>query len=204
MSDVNITIGNYQIISPIAQGAFGRVYLARHRVLSNRQVALKLMHTIPFSSAEEHEQFLQEAHILERLKHPYILPVLDVGVHEDVPYIVSEYASGDSLRQRLLRRHIQPLSSEEAQIILSQVGLALQYVHEQGILHRDVKPENILFNARGEALLADFGIATTLTAASLKSTTSAGTPNTVNYYVCGDGVHLTNPGAWHTVQPGMW
>ncbi|HEY4384955.1 MAG TPA: serine/threonine-protein kinase, partial [Ktedonobacteraceae bacterium] len=176
MSDIPVDIGNYQIISPIAQGAFGRVYLARHRVLSNRQVALKLMHAVPFSSVQEHEQFLQEARMLERLKHLYILPILDVGIHEDVPYIVSEYASGNSLHQRLQLRDTRPLSFEEIQIILSQVGQALQYVHEQGIIHRDVKPANILFNARGEALLADFGIATTLTAASLKSTRSAGTP----------------------------
>ncbi len=89
-------IGNYCIISELAMGAFGRVYLARHTVLTNRVVALKLMHTVPLSSEQECNQFLQEARFLELLRHDYILPILDVGIHQGMPYIVSEYASGDS------------------------------------------------------------------------------------------------------------
>ncbi len=176
MGDTSVVIGNYNIISIIASGSFGRVYLARHRILTTRLVALKLMHTVPFASMREREQFVQEAQVLELLKHPSILPILDVGMHEGMPYIVSEYAVGGSLRDRLQDQDKGPLSLEEAIAILSQLGQALQYAHDQHIIHRDIKPENILFNAQGHVLLADFGLATVLATASVKSVNQAGTP----------------------------
>lgn len=173
MSGENITIGNYHILSNIASGSFGRVYLARHSVLTTRTVALKLMHTVPLSSKKESEQFLNEAKILELLHHPYILPILDVGIHEGIPYIVSEYAAGNSLRVRLNK---SLCSLGESLLLLSQVGQALNYAHQQNIIHRDLKPENILFNAKGDALLADFGLATVLTTSSVNYVSNAGTP----------------------------
>jgi len=91
MSYVSTVIGNYRIISSIASGSFEHVYLAHHHVLTKRLVALKLMHAVPLISEQERSLFLQEAHILERLEHPYILSILDVGIHEGMPYIVSEY-----------------------------------------------------------------------------------------------------------------
>src|SRR6266581_2560582 len=169
-------IGNYSILSELAMGAFGRVYLAQHTVLTNRVVALKLMHTIPLFSQQECNQFLQEARFLELLRHDYILPILDVGIHQGMPYIVSEYASGDSLRNRMKDKTLQPLREVEIQKILSQVGEALQYAHQKNIIHRDLKPENMLFNAHGDALLADFGLATMLATASIKYLSNAGTP----------------------------
>lgn len=176
MIDGESIIGNYCIISELAMGAFGRVYLAQHTVLTNRVVALKLMHTVPLSSEQECNQFLQEARFLELLRHDYILPILDVGIHQGMPYIVSEYASGGSLRDRIKRKTLQPLKEEEVQKILLQVGEALQYAHEKNIIHRDLKPENILFNAKSDALLADFGLATMLATASIKYISNAGTP----------------------------
>jgi serine/threonine protein kinase len=176
MGHEDTTIGNYHVLSTIAYGSYGRVYLARHSVLANRTVALKLMHTVPLSSTEEHQQFLNEAKILELLQHPFILPILDVGIHDGSPYIVSEYAEGGSLRQYLKERREHPCELEEALTILSQIGQGLQYAHQQNIIHRDIKPENILFNGKGEALLADFGLATMLATASVKYVTSAGTP----------------------------
>lgn len=176
MGDTSTTIGNYHVLSAIASGSFGRVYLARHTVLTTRLAALKLMHEVPFSSEEERRQFLQEAQVLELLKHPYILPVLDAGIHEGVPYIVSEYASGNSLRKRLRDQNTPPLSLEESLTVLSQVGQALQYAHDQNVIHRDIKPENILFHARGHALLADFGLAIVLATTSVKHAGQAGTP----------------------------
>jgi len=176
MIDGKSIIGNYCIISELAMGAFGRVYLAQHTVLTNRIVALKLMHTVPLSSEQECNQFLQEARFLELLRHDYILPILDVGIHQGMPYIVSEYASGGSLRDRIKHKTLQPLNEEEIQKILLQVGEALQYAHEKNIIHRDLKPENILFNAKSDALLADFGLATMLATASIKYISNAGTP----------------------------
>jgi serine/threonine protein kinase len=176
MSNEDTIIGNYQVLSTIAYGSFGRVYLARHNMLASRTVALKLMHSVPLSSDEEHQQFLHEAKILELLKHPFIVPILDVGIHDGRPYIVSEYAEGGSLRQYLKERRGKHCELEKALTILSQIGQGLQYAHQQNVIHRDIKPENILFNGKGEALLADFGLATMLATASVKYVTNAGTP----------------------------
>lgn len=176
MISENDRIGNYQILRPLANGAFGRVYLARHAVLTNRIVAIKLMHAAYLDSEEKSESFLQEARFLEMLRHPYILPIFDVGIHQGIPYLVTEHAAHGSLRQRLRKQSPFLLPAEESLTILSQIGQALQHAHEQHIIHRDLKPENILFNARGDALLTDFGIATTLATASIKHIDNAGTP----------------------------
>lgn len=168
-------IGNYQVISELGAGSFGRVYLAQHTVLTNRKVAIKLMNVTYLASQEEQEHFLQEARFLEMLKHPYILPVLDVGIYESLPYLVAEYASGGSLRQRLKQQRV--LSEYAALTTLSQVGKALHHAHQQNIIHRDIKPENILFNSAGHALLADFGLATTLSTVSIKHVSNTGTPS---------------------------
>ena len=170
-------IGNYRIDSEIASGGFGGVYLAQHIFLTARFVAIKMLHAIHLGSQEEREGFLQEAQWLEKLKHPYILPIYDVGIHEGIPYLIAEYAQNGSLRDRLRRAGLQPLPVNEALTILSQVGQALQHAHQQNVIHRDLKPENILFNARGDALLADFGISTVLTTSSIKQTQVSGTPS---------------------------
>ena len=166
-------IGNYRIERELASGGFGTVYLAKHIHLQNRIVAIKLLHA-HLASQKERDQFLKEAQLLEKLKHPHILPLLDVGLYNNVPYLVSEYAPQGSLRNRL-NRGPKPLSMQEMLSILSQIGQALQFAHDQNVIHRDIKPENILFNARGEALLADFGIATTLTTKSVQRATVVGT-----------------------------
>lgn len=170
-------IGNYRIDREIASGGFGGVYLAQHIFLTARFVAIKMLHAIHLGSQEEREGFLQEAQWLEKLKHPHILPLYDVGIHEGTPYLIAEYAQNGSLRDRLRREGLQPLPVNEAITILSQVGQALQHAHQQNVIHRDLKPENILFSARGDALLADFGISTVLTTSSIKQTQVSGTPS---------------------------
>ncbi|HLZ62138.1 MAG TPA: serine/threonine-protein kinase [Ktedonosporobacter sp.] len=169
-------IGNYQITQELAKGGFGSVYLAHHRYLPDRTVVIKLLHTHYLTSAEERQHFLQEAQMLEKLRHPHILPILDVGVDDSILYLVTEYAQGGSLRDRLRQAHSHPLPMGESLHILSQIGQALQHAHDQQIIHRDLKPENILFDVQGNALLADFGIATTLTTASIKLMDVRGTP----------------------------
>ncbi len=152
-------IGSYRIVAEINRGSYGSVYKAQHIIFEDVPiVAIKVLHT-EVTSLEDREQFIQEAQILKKLKHPFVLPILDASIQEGLPYIVTEYAKGGSLRDRLQERLNQPLPLEDILTILSQIGQALDYVHQQDIVHRDLKPENILFNAKGDALLADFGIA---------------------------------------------
>ena len=125
---------------------------------------------------EERERFLQEAHLLERLKHHNILHIFDVGIHEGFPYIVAEYAPYGSLRNLIREYAPRPVPTAIALNVLTQIGQALSYAHQQNIIHRDLKPENILFNAERAVLLADFGIATTLSTASIKQVNVVGTP----------------------------
>ncbi|HCF87373.1 MAG TPA: hypothetical protein DEV72_19480 [Ktedonobacter sp.] len=167
--------GNYRITAELGSGGFGKVYRGEHTILTERAVAIKMLHA-HLATPEERERFLQEARLLERLKHPYILRILDVGIHEGFPYLVVEYAPRGSLRDLIKRFAPNLLPANMALNIFTQVGQALYYAHQQNIIHRDLKPENILFNAQGEALLADFGIATTLSTASIKYVTIIGTP----------------------------
>ncbi len=146
MNFIGKQIGNYQLVVAINSGGYGSVYRANHTILSGRIVAVKLLHT-HLDSDKEREKFLQEACLLEMLSHRYILPILDVGFTDGLPYIVVEYAPGGSLRDRLKRQASGLLPAEEARRLLMQVGQALEHAHQQNIIHRDLKPENILFNA---------------------------------------------------------
>ena len=165
---------SYHVLEEIGSGGFGKVYRGEHTVL-HTVVAIKFLHTA-FSSVQEQEQFFAEARLLGELKHTHILQVLDAGLHTGIPFLVTTYAPGGSLRQRLAQKHGQPLPVDEAVQILIQVGEALQYAHQQSIVHRDLKPDNILFNESGEPLLADFGLAVTLTSLSTSNINKAGTP----------------------------
>jgi len=93
-------IGNYHIVAEIAAGSFGSVYKAQHHILSERFVAVKVLHAY-IGSTKEREQFIQEAQFLEKLRHRYILPLLDVGFSEGFPYLLTEHAACGSLRERL-------------------------------------------------------------------------------------------------------
>lgn len=166
-------IGNYRIVSSIAAGAYGTVYRAEHQVLAGRVVAIKMLHAY-LGSSNDRTSFLQEAQLLELVHHSNMLPILDAGFYRGVPYLITAYAAGGSLRDRLQQRRGEPLPLQEALAILSQVGGALHHAHQEGIVHRDLKPENILFNEQGEALLADFGLASTLSSASMRQTSHVG------------------------------
>jgi len=169
-------IGNYRITAALNSGAFGRIYQGVHLYLTNRIVAIKLLHLTYLGSQEERESFLQEAQFLEILKHPHILPIYDVGIDEGFPYLIAEFASNGSLRDRLQHSPAGLLPLDESLRILAQVGQALQFVHEQNIVHRDLKPENILFNAKGDAMIADFGIAVFLDNTKTKYVDVIGSP----------------------------
>lgn len=169
-------IGKYRVLEEIASGSSGRVYRAEDPQRKNAPVAIKLLHSANLSSEQEREHFLQEARFLTMLKHPNILPVLDVGVEGKLPYIVTAFAPGGSLLDYLKKLAPRPLPTTEALSIITQIGEALQYAHQQNIIHRDLKPANILFSSSGTALLADFGIATVV-ANSMQYGTVVGTPS---------------------------
>jgi tetratricopeptide (TPR) repeat protein len=169
-------IGNYHLEAFIDSGSYGSVYQARHHIFSDDPpVALKSMHAY-LDAVEDQEAFFQEARLLRKLKHPAILPVVDVGFDNGRPYLVTEYAVGGSLREVLRQRGGQPVPLAEALRILLSIGQALSHAHQQNVFHRDLKPENILFNERGEAMLADFGIALSFASARTYRVGQGGTP----------------------------
>ncbi len=176
-SNIGKQIGSsYRIVAELGRGGFGDVYLGQHIFFANRPpVAIKLLHTF-LRSPKERDQFIQEAQLLNSLTHPHILPILDAGMHESLPFIVMEYASGGSLQDRLEQHPKQPFPIAEAITIITHIGEALHYAHQQNIVHRDLKPDNILFNSKGEAMLADFGLAAILSSAGTRDIGSAGTP----------------------------
>ncbi|MFP5354178.1 MAG: serine/threonine-protein kinase, partial [Gemmatimonadota bacterium] len=131
-----------------------RVYLAEERK-HRRAVAIKVL--LPELAASlGPERFLREIGIVARLAHPHVVPLIDSGEADGFLYYVTPYLQGGSLRDRLLKQ--APLTADEAIRIAREVGAALDHAHRAGFVHRDVKPENILF-ADGMALLTDFGVA---------------------------------------------
>src|SRR5260370_21793635 len=159
---INQEIGNYRLAEKLDCGSFGCVYRAEHLHLKKHTVAIKLLHA-HLASHQKSDEFLQEAQFLYDLSHPHILPVLDVGIYEKkIPYLVVEYCPNGSLKQYLQRQHPGPLPVEEAVSILTKIAQALHHAHQHNIVHLDLKPANILFNAKGEVMLTDFGIAVLL------------------------------------------
>ncbi len=151
-------VGRYRVERVLGQGGYGTVYLAHDEQL-HRHVAVKIPHRRHVKSAEELAVYLAEARVLAGFDHPHILPVFDVGKTDDgCCYIVSKYIEGNSLAVRLRESRLDVV---QAATLAAAVAEALQHSHQRGIVHRDVKPGNILLDAAGHAYLADFGLALT-------------------------------------------
>ncbi len=148
-------LGNYHLVSLLGRGGFADVYLAEH-VHLDTQAAVKVLHAQ--LTSEDVEQFRNEARIIVRLEHPHIVRVLEFGIENDIPFLVMNYAPNGTLRQRHPKETRLPLATILSYV--KQIAPALQYAHFQKIVHRDVKPENMLLGRRNEILLTDFGIAT--------------------------------------------
>ncbi|HET8846426.1 MAG TPA: protein kinase, partial [Ktedonobacteraceae bacterium] len=161
-----LTLGRYELRRRIAQGGMAEVYLAYDRQV-RRQVAVKVLYgrDEPFV-----RRFEREALAVGALSHNHILPLYDFGEQSPWYYLVMPYVDGCTLRDYLIRHKL--LTLEEAASFLSQIASALQYAHDHGVVHRDVKPSNILLRQDGYAYLVDFGLAKAMQGA--EALTSAG------------------------------
>ncbi|APV39991.1 serine/threonine protein kinase [Pseudomonas frederiksbergensis] len=153
----NILIPGYDIGDEIGEGAMASVYLATQRSLE-RKVALKIMAAALAADPSFCERFLREGKTLARLSHPHTVTIHDIGNVGELYYMAMEYLPNGTLKERIAAG----LTPEQGLIYIRQIASALGYAHGLGLVHRDVKPANILFRADGTAVLSDFGIAKSL------------------------------------------
>jgi eukaryotic-like serine/threonine-protein kinase len=151
-----VIAGRFEIVELIGKGGMSSVFKAHDRLL-DRSVAIKVLHP-QFTEDEEYvERFRREARSVAQLSHPNIVTVIERGEDSGRQYIVFEYVQGENLKQLLERTG--PMSAYEALGMALQMARALSFAHGRGLIHRDVKPQNVLLNAEGQAKMTDFGIA---------------------------------------------
>jgi len=179
-SDLEIkpTVGRYEILSELGQGAMGVVYKARDPKI-NRLIAIK---TIRFSDEFEDEKikeikarFFKEAEIAGKLSHPTIVAIHDVGEDYDLTYMAMEFLEGVDLHKYCRKGSLLPLRN--VLFVISETALALDYAHKHGVIHRDIKPANIMLLKDGKVRVTDFGIAKAVSSSQTKSGIVLGTPN---------------------------
>ena len=151
--------GRYRLEARIGAGGMSTVYRALDETLQ-RQVAIKLMNREVATDSDQLERFRREARAVAQLSHPHIVGVIDAGEDEGRPYIVFEYVEGETLKERIRRRAALPIAEAVAYAI--EIARALGAAHARHIVHRDVKPQNVLIDEEGSAKVTDFGIARTL------------------------------------------
>jgi serine/threonine-protein kinase len=151
------TGNHYTVVKRLGGGGMAQVYLARHARLQ-RPLVLKVLLKSLAREPEMRERFRREAETAARLVHPHICAILDLGSMGDIEYLVMPYYAGGSLADLLGRRKVLPPAQVAS--VAVQVACALDHAHRHGIIHRDIKPDNILFDEDGNAALTDFGIAT--------------------------------------------
>jgi eukaryotic-like serine/threonine-protein kinase len=146
----------YRVLQRLGAGGMAEVYLAEQAMLE-RPVVIKVLHSHLAKDVEMMERFRREAQAAAKLVHPHICSVLDYGSLEYTVYTVMPYLVGGSLSDRIARGKGVP--TVDAATAIAQIATALDYAHRRGIIHRDIKPDNVLFDEDGNALLTDFGIA---------------------------------------------
>jgi eukaryotic-like serine/threonine-protein kinase len=161
--------GRYKILEMIGGGGMANVYLAQDMIL-DREVAIKMLR-LDFANEEEFiKRFQREAQSATSLAHPNIVSIYDVGEEDDIYYIVMEYVDGMTLKQ-YIQKH-SPISIEKTIDIMRQLASAITHAHQNHIVHRDIKPQNILIDHDGTVKITDFGIAMALSATSITQTNS--------------------------------
>ena len=163
--------GRYRIEDRIGSGGMSTVYRAFDETLE-REVAIKIMHSDISSDDAALERFRREARTVAQLSHPHVVMVIDAGEDGGHPYIVFEHVKGETLKDRIRREG--PLPIAEAIAYAIEIGRALQAAHEGGLVHRDVKPQNVLIDEEGRAKVTDFGIARGLESKQANQLTAAG------------------------------
>lgn len=159
-----LSAGRYQVTRVLGEGGMGVAYLGWDRRLET-EVVIKVPHRHLLSSPEVVQRFMREIRSLVALSHPHVVRVSDVAEHEGIPFSVLQYLSGGSLDDRLKRLPLNASLAQRCELLASwfePIAQALDFVHQNGCVHRDVKPANILFDKHGNAYLADFGVAKTL------------------------------------------
>lgn len=155
--DTEKEFGVYQLVSPLASSEYNRIYLAQSTEPPWQTVVIKIYmkRRLRLQPHNEREAFLQGAQFLCQLKHPHLLSVIDFGFRDGWPYVIMEYATGGSLRQRLNRQTPIVLPTEDILMITEQISQVLDYLHQQYIIHGNIKPENILFTEQNQVVLSN-------------------------------------------------
>jgi len=179
MSTTNSLIGKtlskrYEILRPLGEGGMGKVYLAKDKRFG-KQVVVKVP-TMEVGDKDFKDRFMREIASIATLEHAHIVPTIDWGEMEGIPFLVLRYLSGGSLRDRITdaKGFYKPMPLEGLNQWLPQIASALDYIHSKNWVHRDLKPDNILFDESGSPYLADFGIAKTLKGSAMGVKTSLG------------------------------
>lgn len=162
----DLLAGRYELVRALASGGMGEVWVG-HDVTDDGQVAVKVMHLHAADQNESLARFRDEIRHAGSLDHPHIVAVVDQGEHEGLPFLVMELVDGPTLRELL---DAGPLGPEEAASVLHQAAQALSAAHDAGLVHRDVKPANILVSADGTIKLTDFGLSRALDSAGYTRT----------------------------------
>lgn len=167
-------VGDYEILTEIGRGGMGVVYQARQLSL-NRVVALKMILAADFAGESQRLGFKREAETIAALQHPHIVSIHEVGEFEGIPFYSMDFIDGKNLKEMISRA---ALPWKEAVRLTIHMARTMQFAHEQGVLHRDLKPQNVMIDGAGQLHLTDFGLARTNSHTALTLTGEAlGTPN---------------------------
>jgi len=168
-------IGSYRLVRRLGLGGFASVYLGQHTRIATQQAAIKLLHILDVDS----KKFQQEAETTAALVHPHIIRLFDYDFHDQMPFLVIDYAPGGSLRARHSEGTQVPLPTVVQYV--QEIAKALEYAHGKNVIHRDIKPDNILIGGQGELRLSDFGISVLSQTGRTTLAASYGTGGTAYY-----------------------